>query len=141
MSLLASSHFARDLARLLAGWLAVIVFVQAMAAALGMVQGPRHVHANAAAAFVHADAAHEAAHHEHGGWARHVHAEPAHDPMLGDEAQDLGAVAGLVLSAMVALDTVRDGVRSVDVGHVMCASPAWSCLTHTAPFPERPPRA
>ena len=145
MSLLASSHFARNLARLLAGWLAVIVFVQAMAAALGLVQGPRHVHsrgeAAVPAAFVHADAAHEAQHHDHGGWARHVHAKPVADPILGDEAQDLGAAASLVLSAMVALDTVRDGVRMADTHHVMRASLAWSCITHAAPFPERPPRA
>lgn len=141
MSLLASSLLARDLARLLAGWLVVIVCVQAMAAAWGLVQGPRHVHANTAAAFIHADAAHEAEHHDHGGWARHVHLTPTVDATLGDEAQDLAAAAGLVLSAMVALDTVRDGVRTADVGHVMCASPAWSCITHALPFPERPPRA
>lgn len=145
MSLLVSSHFARDLARLLASWLAAIVFVQAMASALGLVQGPRHVHARSAAAapaaFVHADAAHEVEHHDHGGWARHVHFKPDADPMLGDEAQDLGAAASLVLSAMVALDTVRDGVRLADTGHVMRASLAWSCITHASPFPERPPRA
>jgi hypothetical protein len=145
MSLLDSSHFARDLARLLAGWLAVIVCVQAMAAALGLVQGPRHVHvrseAVAPAAFVHADLQHDAEHHEHGGWARHVHLKTVADPVLGDEAQDLGAAASLVLSAMVALDTVRDGVRLADTAHVMRASRAWSCITHALSFPERPPRA
>ena len=145
MSLPASSHFARDLTRLLAGWLAVIVFVQAMAAALGLAQGPRHVHvrseAAAPAAFIHADAAHDADHHDHGGWARHVHFKPAADPTLGDEAQDLGSAASLVLSAMVALGAVRDGFHMAETDHVMRASRAWSCITHAAPFPERPPRA
>lgn len=146
MSLLLSSLLARDLARLLAGWLAVIVFAQAMAAAWGLVQGPRHVHvrseAVSPAAFVHADPSHDAEHHDHGGWARHVHLKPAADPALGDEAQDLAATASLVLSAMVALDAAPHGVRiGADTRHVMRASLAWSFITHAAPFPERPPRA
>lgn len=141
-----SSNVARDLARLLAGWLAVIVFAQAIAAAWGLVQGPRHVHvrseAGSPAAFVHADVAHDAEHHDQGGWARHVHFKPAADPTLGDEAQDLAAAANLVLSAMVALDAAPHSVCiAADTDHVMRASPAWSCITHATPFPERPPRA
>lgn len=157
MSLLAASPLVRDLARLLAGWLAVIVFVQAMAAAAGLVQGPRHRHlgdtAAAGAVFVHAaggahddeeahDQAHHAqAHHDQGGWARHVHHSPIPEPVLHDDAQELAAAAGLVLSAMVALAPLRHDFRGAGAGHVMRASPAWSCITHAAPFPERPPRA
>jgi hypothetical protein len=144
MSLLVSSHLARDLTRLLAGWVAAIVFVQAMASAVGGVQGPRHVHVSAAASsiFVHAaDTAHNAEHHDHGGWARHVHASPTSDATLADDAQDLGAAAGLVLAAMVGLGPVCADFRVADAGHVMRASSAWSVITHAAPFPERPPRA
>ncbi len=145
MSLLVSSHLARDLARLLASWVAAIVLVQAMASAVGAVQGPRHVHASAAAfssLFVHATAdAHAVDHHDHGGWARHVHTSPTPDPSLPDDAQDLGAAASLVLAAMVALGAVRSELRIAEAGHVLRASTAWSLITHAAPFPERPPRA
>lgn len=150
MTLFVSSPFARDLVRLLASWVAVIVFVQTTASAVGGVQGPRHVHVRSAeaAVFVHAapdhapDAAHEAEHHEHGGWARHVHPVASADTAtLSDEAQDLGAAAGLVLSALVALGPVHSGLRIADAAHVMRASPAWSCITHAMPFPDRPPRA
>lgn len=157
MSLLVSSHFVRDLTRLLAGWLAVVVLVQSMASALGLVQGPRHVHVRAdagtAAVFVHAADhasaheanthyhAHDAEHHEHGGWARHVHLSPTTDATLGDDAQDLAAAAGLVLAAMVALGPVRDDLPVADACHVMRGLAAWSCITHVLPLPERPPRA
>ena len=133
MSLQASSHFARDLARLLASWLACIVFVQAMASALALAQGPRHLHVHPV------DLAHAAEHHTHDGWATHVHVSPA-DATLHDDAQELGAAAGLVLSAMVAIGPLRDGSRAAHIGHVMRASTAWSCITHAAPFPDRPPR-
>lgn len=146
MSLLVSSPFVRDLTRLLASWLAVVVLVQAMASALGLVQGPRHVHvptvASAAAVFVHAaDHAHDAEHHEHGGWARHVHLSHTADTSLSDEAQDLAAAAGLVLAAMVGLGLVRDDLPVAEAGHVMRGLTAWSCITHVVPLPERPPRA
>jgi hypothetical protein len=146
MSLLVSSAFARDLLRLLAGWLAGIVFVQAMASAAGLAQGPRHVHvrseAAAPAVFMHAaDRVHDADHHEHGGWARHVHHSPTPDATLGDDAQELGAAAGLVLAAMVALGPVQDVLRMADANHVMRPWRAWSCMTHVMPAPERPPRA
>jgi hypothetical protein len=146
MSLLVSSAFARDLLRLLAGWLACIVFVQAMASAVGLAQGPRHVHvrseAAAPAVFLHAAGhAHDADHHEHGGWARHVHLSPTPDATLGNDAQDLGAAAGLVLAAMVALGPVQADWRMAEACHVMRALPAWSCMSHVVPLPERPPRA
>lgn len=163
MGLLVSSPFARDLARLLAGWVAAIVFVQAMAAALGMVQGPRHVHVRGGAdaartsVFVHAagrdavaahlhdaghDAEHDAEHDDHGGWARHVHASPTPgEATLGDDAQELGAAAGLVLASMVAVGPGGAGFPAADAGHVMHALPAWSCITHVVPLPDRPPRA
>lgn len=145
MSLLVSSSFARDVVRLLAGWLACIVFVQATASAVGLVQGPRHVHvraeAQAPAVFVHAAAhAHSADHHDHGGWARHVHLSPTPGATLSDDAQELGAAAGLVLAAMVALGPLRQGVAAAEGCHVMRAWPAWSCTTHVMPLPERPPR-
>jgi hypothetical protein len=146
MSLLVSSPFARDLARLIAGWLVVIVVVQAMASALGLVQGPRHVHLRddtASTVFAHPASAHghAEAHHTHDGWARHVHVSPAPGPTLQDDAQDLGAVAGLVLSAMVGLGPPCDGFHAANASHVMRASLSWSCTTHAAPLPERPPRA
>jgi hypothetical protein len=155
MSLLDSTPFARDLTRLLAGWVAAIVFVQAMAAALGMVQGPRHLHVRAevavvrTAVFAHAPGhdesrphTHVDEHHDHGGWARHVHLSPTDGgTLLGDDAQDLGAAASLVLAAMVAMGPVCARVLAADAGHVMHPSRAWSCTTRTASLPERPPRA
>lgn len=162
MSLLDSSPFARDLARLLAGWVAAIVFVQAMAAALGMVQGPRHLHVRAEAAAVvrtavfahgaghdesrphtHADEhrTHADEHHDHGGWARHMHLSPNDGgTLLGDDAQDLGAAASLVLAAMVAMEPGCARVPAADAGHVMHPSRPWRCTTRTASLPERPPR-
>jgi hypothetical protein len=149
MSLIVSSPFARDLARLLAGWVAAIVFVQAMASALGMVQGPRHQHVARTAVFVHASGhdeteahTHAAEHRDHGGWARHVHPSPLPgDITLEDDAQDLGAVAGLALASMVALGPWSMAVPVAEAGHVMRASPAWTLSMRTAPLPDRPPRA
>lgn len=134
MILTATSHTARDLARLLAGWLVCIVFVQAMAAALALAQGPRHLHVNPL------DRAHAAEQHSHDGWATHLHAATA-DATLHDDAQELGAAAGLVLSSMVGLGLSHQGFGAARMGHVMRASAPWTCITHAAPFPERPPRA
>ncbi|HEY0821362.1 MAG TPA: hypothetical protein VGD46_21465 [Rhizobacter sp.] len=139
MSLLVSSPLARDAIRLLAAWVAFIVLVQAMASALGLVQGSRHLHlaggGHAAAHHDHHD------HHTHEGWERHVHASPAPGAMLVDEAQELGALAGAVLSAMVALgpwSALPDASRA---GHVMRAAAVWTCTTRAAPMPDRPPHA
>ncbi|MBL0730392.1 hypothetical protein [Piscinibacter sp. HJYY11] len=136
MSLLISSPLARDAIRLLACWVAVILLVQAMASALGRVQGPRHLHMQAeAVATVHEHR------HDDGGWERHVHLSSIPGATLYDEAQQLGATAGAVLSAMVAIGASSHDVAAADAGHVMCACAAWSCITHTAGLPERPPRA
>lgn len=135
MSLLISSPLARDAIRLLASWLAVIVLVQAMASALGLVQGPRHLHVQARSVAM----AHEHS-HDHGGWDRHVHRSSVPGATLYDDAQELGAAAGAVLSAMVALGPWHHGVVASEARHVMCAATAWSCITHAATLPERPPR-
>lgn len=154
MSLLvAPSAFARDLARLLAGWLAAIVLVQAMASAIGAVQGPRHQHVRpAAAVFVHAadhdhdehdlDHHHEAEHASQGGWARHVHDTASADgTVVADDAQQLGAAAGLVLASMVALGLARALCPSAAARHVMRARAAWSWRTHWVALQDRPPKA
>jgi hypothetical protein len=141
MSLIVSSPFARDAVRLLAGWVAFIVLVQAMAAALGLAQGPRHLHLPGAAQVHHDHRHHDPHDHHHDAWERHVHASPAPGAVLADEAQELGATAGAVLSAMVALGPWHPVVGAATAGHVMCAATAWTCSTHAAALPERPPRA
>lgn len=134
MSLLISSPLARDAIRLIASWVAAILLVQAMASAVGLVQGARHLHVQPLAT------AHEHA-HDGGGWERHVHLSTAPGATLYDDAQELGAAAGAVLSAMVAIGVSHGDMAAAAAGHVMCACASWSCITHVATLPERPPRA
>jgi hypothetical protein len=157
--LLDSSATARDLARLLAGWLAAIVLVQAVAAAQGLVLGARHRHLGPAVDVVAANAAtlyepdaitvavahqHQAHHHHHDAWERHLHAGgDGHDATSapGDDAQDDYAAAGAVL---IALSGVLPGAWPAwHAGglHVLHARPAWQPVHGWARTPERPPRA
>lgn len=153
--LLASSATARDLARLLAGWLVVIVLVQAVAAAQGLVMGARHRHAAAAA-----DAAggvsigmpipvavdHHHNHHHHDAGERHLHTGADADgatsvAALGDDTQDLGAAAGALLIALGGLPPAAWPAWQAAGMHVLHAAPAWQPAHAWARTPERPPRA
>jgi hypothetical protein len=144
MMLTSTSRTARDLTRLLAAWLAVIVLVQCLAAAGGLVQGMRHRHAgiepaDRSAALLFGRVVE---HRHHGEWERHVHlVADRSDSSVSDGAQELGSAAGAVLSAMLGLDRARPAFCGEGVGHVMQASRAWSCITHAGLPAKRPPRA
>jgi hypothetical protein len=141
-----ASSTARDLARLLLGWLAAIVFVQALAAAQGVVQGPLHRHVPAqrtgpsfaSLAFAHA----EAEGHVHVGWARHLHVgADAATAVVQDDEQSLGATAAAALAAMAAV-LIGIGAFTPDRRrHVMRASPGWNLACACLLPPERPPRS
>jgi hypothetical protein len=121
---------AADLLRLLAAWLAAIVLVQGIAAALALGHGPLHRHLVVAAPD----------HHHHDGAERHHHALDAGVLTLAaaDPAPDEAAfalVAALALLAFAVARLAPDTRR-----HVWRAAPAWAWLpTLTAP-PRRPPR-
>lgn len=122
-----------DLLRLLAAWLAVIVFVQGFAAARALGLGPLHQH----------DAAWSSAtmarghHHEAG--ERHHHAPG--DPGVVHEAAelDLGAFALTAALGLLAFAAAR-GFADRRL-HVLSAAPVWAWCTCIVRRPLRPPRA
>jgi hypothetical protein len=145
-----------DLLRLLAGWLALVVVLQGVAAAHAMASGPLHVHASSAvlAAGTRALAlpstglgesrpqmqARTHAHH-HDAAQRHQHA--AGDASVqtvpgADDAMDAAAFALTAALALLAVAVLRTG--SDPRSHVLRCAGGWSlCLAWLAPL-RRPPR-
>ncbi len=140
------SATARDLTKLLVGWLIVIVLLQAFAATHARVLGPLHWHPTAASAagvaplFTHRGDSH----HHHEGLARHHH--HAADLGLvpaGESSVDgsLAESAGAVLAAMYSLVLLSVAVWADAQGrHVWSAAWCWTALTRTLAPPKRPPR-
>ncbi len=152
--MLTRSSTIRDLARLLASWMVLILLVQATAAAVGTVQGPRHHHAaakgtvparpvaqhGAAALFL----AHPVAHRHHDDMQRHVHpAFDVSDPAVPDDAQDAGATAAAALAALPAIASRAQGPGDATERrmHVLRAALPWNPTSAPQEPPERPPSA
>ena len=122
-----------DLLRLLAGWLAVIVLVQGLAAAFALGTGPLHRHRGAPAASM-------PAHHHHDSAERHHHS--AFDAsVLPDTAEASFDAAAFAITAALALMALAVA-RPLSDGrcHVWrtALSWAWRCT-----FPAlllKPPR-
>jgi hypothetical protein len=125
----------RSLARLLAGWMAVIVLLQGLAAACAIVIGPQHRHAAAAKGV--------AIEHVHDGAQRHHHRIDDMSVLHEGAPLDTGelAAAGTVLlcafSAVLTSALVWSGSAP---RHVGSATALWAPTSrHVAP-PKRPPR-
>jgi MYXO-CTERM domain-containing protein len=124
---------AGDLVRLLACWLALIVFLQCIGAAQALGRGPLHRHVEGSAS------THD---HHHDAAERHHHAAQdlsvqvlANDP---GETIDTGAfalVAALALMALAVARVWRDRRR-----HVWRPALAWACSTHIPSTLRKPPR-
>jgi hypothetical protein len=126
-----------SLARLLAGWLVVIVLVQGLVAVQGRVlQGGLHRHAPPAAQAV------EVA-HSHDGWQRHHHAE-SHTPVVpGEPEPDTGMdrTAGLLALAFLGGGWVASALPPPRAArHAWHALPGWFMATRSLPPLRRPPR-
>jgi hypothetical protein len=124
-----------DLARVLACWLAVIIFLQGIAAVQALGRGPLHRHAERLTAphAHHHDAA-ERHHHELGDLSVLAVAD------MQDSAFDTGAFALTAALALMALASAiacawRDTRR-----HVRRAAPPWAWRTHIPPALRKPPR-
>lgn len=124
-----------DLARVLMGWLVVILFVQSMAAACAFVVGPQHHHralANASAS-AHAHFHDVDEHHRH---------SPL-DMSVVQTDRDLAVnSAALTLLTIVfgALALVQLRHALGDQKHVQSAVVLWAMATHRPTVERRPPR-
>ena len=125
---------ARDLARLLAAWLVLVLLLQGLSATLSLVHGPAHRHSAAAAqqlGWAHAQA------HEHG--LKHHH--DSHERTLpgGGEADDLDASAVVLLAVLLPLSARFDWAPAQ--GRELL--PAYAPDVHAdapAGLPRKPPR-
>ena len=125
-----------DLARLLLGWLIVILFVQGMAAAVAFVAGPLHHHrlsasAASAAPADHSHSTNDRHHHSH---ADVTVVQAATDPVMDPAAQ---AVLAVVFAAMALAQAWRLGHER---GHVQLAAPLWAMANRHPTPARRPPR-
>jgi ABC-type nickel/cobalt efflux system permease component RcnA len=131
----ATGSTARDLARLLAVWLAAVLLVQGLAATLSLVHGPAHRHAAAVAAQLGAAHAHA---HEQG--LNHQHGSGEQTLPGGGEADGLDAAAVVLLAVLTPLSTRFDWAPAQGRE----ALPAYGQSTHAdapASQPRKPPRA
>jgi hypothetical protein len=144
--LASASPTARSLARLLAGWLAVLLLVQGLAAAQGRVMGGWHRHAPVPAAgaslarIAFSHSGWEPGHH-HDGLQRHVH--PALDASVvavDVDPEEQAAAAAAALAAMTGLLQTGHLTPAPGAAHVLRPADPWhpgSALT--LPL-RRPPR-
>lgn len=143
----------RSLLRVLAGYVAAILLVQALAAAMALGAGPAHQHrahgqaqptaapSLAVVVFSHRDLLHAQA---HASGERHHHAVGDHSVVhdrTAPEALDLAAQALGSALALLALDNGA-GVAASANGHrhVLRAAPGWAGTSVTPDGPYRPPR-
>ena len=146
-----------SLLRVLAGYVAAILLVQALAAAMALGAGPSHRHraqgpaqhltapSLAALAFSHRDLAHAQAHAEaHTSGERHHHAVGDRSVLrdgAAPEALDLAAQALGSALALLALNTGAGVAASADGRrHVLRAATGWARRSVTPEGPYRPPR-
>lgn len=160
---------AADLARVLACWLVVILFVQGLAALQALVRGPAHRHvtsgawgpathpaADAAAqargraharvrahmdahAEAHADAHVDAHAHAHARGEAHHHAADEVTVPAGTEA-GLDAAACVLIAVLAALPVNYGWAARAGAG-VPFVSAAWAFVENDRPPPRRPPRS
>ena len=125
-----------DLARLLLGWLIVILFVQGMAAAVAFVAGPLHHHrlSASAASAAAADHSHSTNDRHHHGHADVTVVQAAADPVMDPAAQ---AVLAVVFAAMALAQAWRWGQER---GDVQLAAPLWAMANRHPTPARRPPR-
>jgi hypothetical protein len=133
-SLRQSSGTIRDLGRVLAGWLTVLLLVQGLAATVSLVSGPPHRHG--AAAFERLGDAHATAHALH-----HAHSHAAGDGFIVVEA-DMPALDAGALQLLSLLTALPSGVAPVaSAGEpVRCARGQHAFASHVPALPLRPPR-
>lgn len=126
---------AAALLRLLAAWLAAIVFVQCLGAAQAIGAGLLHRHRDNG---VTASAPH--VHHGHAGVERHRHdvTLPGVLPAYPDASVDAAAIALAVALALIALAGARRGRDARR--HVLRAAPAWAWRTTVPAALLKPPR-
>lgn len=138
----------RDLARLLAAWLVVILLVQGFAAAQGVVQGPRHRHlpastvaASSVRTVVALALSHPELHSHHDEWQRHVHLDvDASSVTVPDDRQEAGTIAAVALAALVGLPAQSFALPIAASLHVLQAARRWVGTSAWEALPERPPR-
>lgn len=121
-----------DMARLLACWVAVILFVQGIGAAQALGRGPLHRHVESLATALHHHDASER-HHHAADDASVVAVAGAQEP-----AFDAGAFALVAALALMALASARIGPETRR--HVWRAAPSWSWHTHVPAALLKPPR-
>lgn len=143
---------AADLARVLACWLVVILFVQGLAALQALVRGPAHRHVTSGAwdpaAHPAADAAAQARAHAEAHADAHAQAHArgeAHHHAADEVAVPAGTEAGLdaaacVLIAVLAALAVNYGWAARAGAGVPAVSAAWAFVENDLPPPRRPPR-
>jgi hypothetical protein len=133
---------AQDLARLLCGWLVVVLLLHGLAASLALVRGAMHRHATQITAW-HTAGSTPAAHSHadaHAAGTPHHHVDvqalavPTDGSGSGFEAATLVLVAAL-LSGAALHDWALDGLR-----HALPAYAARWVPSHTADVPHKPPR-
>lgn len=140
---------AAGLLRLAAVWLALVLVVQGLAAAIALGTGPLHRHdpARAGPALAHADHrhAHDPAHdHDHGHdqAARHHHfVDPGDLQLLPDDPAAADAAALALIAALGLLALGRAALLADAGGHVQRPARAWAWRTRGGAPLLQPPRA
>jgi hypothetical protein len=124
---------AADLARVLACWLAVIVFLLGIGGAQALGRGPLHRHVESLAA---------AQHHHHDEAERHHHEAQDLSVLEVANAQDNVVDAGaFALAAALALMAVANARAWRETRrHVWRPAPSWAWRTHIANALRKPPR-
>ena len=125
-----------DLARVLAGWLMVILLVQSLAAACAFVVGPQHHHRNQLALATAAQG------HFHGADEHHYHSPLDVTVMQTDRDLAVDSAAmGLLAIVFAALALVHFRHVLGSQAHVKTAAALWALSTHQPLAARRPPRA
>ncbi|MED5617865.1 hypothetical protein [Ideonella sp. BN130291] len=136
-----------SLARLLAGWLALIVLVQGGAAVHArLLQGALHRHAavpaQPASIAWRLQAKTTEPAHRHDEWQRHHHAQAHATAVPGEPEPDAGidATAGLLALAFLSSGWVTAVPPSAGARHVWRPAPGWFMASRSLRPLRRPPR-
>ncbi len=128
-----------SLLQLLAVYVAVVLLLQSLAAAVALGRGPLHHHVDSAPTLAAAVFSHHAQAHASG--QRHHHDEAdtsvVREP-AAEDSLDLAAFALTAALALLALDTPRR--RTLLASHVQRATAPWAWRTALPCLPFKPPR-
>jgi hypothetical protein len=130
--------YTHNLLKVLASYLAVVLLVQALAAAFALGAGPLHRHRPLPASVPSALFSHHD--HAHADGRRHHHAASDSSAALDAAEQEAADAARLALTAALSLMALRTPRYTPDLRrHVMRAAPVWSWQTVSTTPLYRPP--